>query len=274
MRREIQAIPPAPRIVRWGAVLAYRWPVGLVGASLAVYGGVFTWMLFLAFGGKASDNAALDQGPVARQQAVVQVVEPGAGWFGEKPAERITYAFHDGTLERRGMCFAPAGSHAVGASVEVEVHGQQPHLHRIAGSRLDLLPWFLRPETWFALTIVPGCLALLAYAASFMHVRNVLAHGDVGVALIGSARRIPLVIPAMLDVRYRFRDHRANECKGRHWVRVHGELGRRILDQLRGGSDVLPVVHDRKWPQYSRLVLPCDFEAQPAHQLPREILSP
>jgi hypothetical protein len=57
-------------------------------------------------------------------------------------------------------------------------------------------------------------------------------------------------------------------------VRVHGELGRRILDQLRGGSDVLPVVHDRKWPQYSRLVLPCDFDSKPVQELPREILSP
>ena len=255
-------------------MLAYRWPVGMVGASLAVYGGVFTWMLFLAFGGKASDNAALDRGPVVQHEAVVQVVEPGAGWFGELPAERVTYQFDNGSLTHRGMCFTPAGTHTVGARVAVEVLPDLPHLHRIAGSRLDLLPWFLQPETWFALTIVPGCLALLAYAAGSMHVRSVLAHGDVGVALIGSARRIPLVIPAMLDVRYRFRDHRAKECKGRHWVRVHGELGRRIMEHLQGSTDVLPVVHDRKWPQYSRLVLPTDFEAQPATPLPREILSP
>ena len=57
MLQEIRKIPPAPREVRWRAVLWHRWPIALVGFVFAVYGGVFTLMLYFAAGGRRARAA-------------------------------------------------------------------------------------------------------------------------------------------------------------------------------------------------------------------------
>jgi hypothetical protein len=51
---------------------------------------------------------------------------------------------------------------------------------------------------------------------------------------------------------------------GHHWVRAHGELGARLTDQAeRAAFEEMPVLHDRRLPQWSRMLLPQDFLPQP-----------
>ena len=46
MTREVQFIPPARRHVRWTLALSSRWPLGLTGLLMTVYGGLIALMLF------------------------------------------------------------------------------------------------------------------------------------------------------------------------------------------------------------------------------------
>ena len=81
MVHDIRGIPPAPRHVRWRKVLGYRWPLAAATFLLAVYGGVLTWMLFLAHGGKAQDDWALDERPTIHAQGRVLAVTPDSGFL-------------------------------------------------------------------------------------------------------------------------------------------------------------------------------------------------
>ena len=71
----------------------------------------------------------------------------------------------------------------------------------------------------------------------------------------------------MLSVSYEFRDHRAGTRKNRHWVRARGALGQRLRNwSVHNPTEALPVLHDRRFPQWNRLLLPQDFLLPPAHR--------
>jgi hypothetical protein len=267
MRREIQSIPPAPRQVRWRAVLWHRWVLGLFAFAFGVYGGAVTWMFFLAFGELPSDNARLDAGRVG--QATGKVLERigRGGTLNGKPTDHWRYSFtvpktdgREREVDLNGSCFAPAGMLQVGKEVQVEFLPDEPNRSRIVGTRLDLLPLWVRPGTWFRLLVVPGLLFLLAWLANAFRLRHMMSLGDVSVAQVAEVREVRWIVPAMLAVRFEFRDHRAAPQEGRHWVRTRSHLGGRLQQQLTNGVlERMPVLHDRRWPLFSRLALPEDF---------------
>jgi len=274
MMREVHGIPPAPRRVRWRAVLWYRWPLALAAFVLAIYGGAFTWMLFLAHGAKPSDNERLDRaqelGQLQHAEGEVTSLLGFGAEFPRRPAElhgqpsehwsyHFTVPTVGGNLSLFGHCFAPAVDHLrVSQTVTVEYLAEEPQLSRIVGTRLDLLPWWVRPGLWLRVLVVPGGLCLLLWFTSALLLRHMMALGDVGVARVTAVRRLRFVVPGMLVVHFSFRDHHADERHGRHWVRVRSPLGGRLRlpDQV---GERLPVLHGRRWPQFSRLALPADF---------------
>ncbi len=274
MTREIHSIPPAPRRVRWRAVCWQRWPLCLTGLVLAVYGAVFNWMLFLAFGARPAENRDLDAGPVVTATATVTAVLGDAGTIHGEPAELVEYAFRR-DIDRTGKCFAPAGKFHTGQTVTIELLPGRPHLNRIVGTRLHLLPWWLHPEPWFAMVVAPGLVVLLVWLALTLRTARLMARGMVAVAEIESVRRCRFPVPAMVAVRYRFLDHHAAVQQGGHQVRARSPLGLRLLVlQRRHRIGRLPVVHDRTSPHRSRLCLADDFLPGTPEPTPRENATP
>lgn len=269
MTREVQGIPPAPRRVRWRAVAWQRWPLCLLGLLLLVYGGVFTWMLFLAYGGKASDSARLDDGPTLAVPGAVASVEGHTGQLHGAPAESVRFVFQHQGLRREGVCFAPDGTFATGQTVSIELLPREAHIARIVGTRLHLLPPWSRPGAWLLATVLPGALILLVWLVTAAAVRRVLVRGDVSVAEVVDVRRVRFVLPPMVAVRYRFRDHHAQVRGSSHWVPVRSPLGLRLeVLRRRGGGGRMPVVHDRQRPRRSRLTLIDDYDGHAAAGAP------
>jgi hypothetical protein len=270
MVRDVRGIPPAPRRVRWRRVLGYRWPLAALAFALAVWGGVLTWMLFLAQGGKASDDRRLDAARqldrLDRARGTVDAVTADSGFIdAATPAELVTYQFEQSGLQMKGHSFAPQGRFAVGAEVEVEMLRGEPSVNRIVGLTTHLIPGVFDPMSWLVAVVVPGLLLGLLYFAGVFHLRHILAHGDVSVAQVLSVQRVRFCLPETWSVRFSFRDHHAHERTSRHWVRAHSNLGNRLRTMARHGTfERLPVLHDRRFPQHCRLVLPDDF-APDAH---------
>ena len=260
MMREVKAIPPAPRRVGWGQVLWSRWPIALLGFLLAVYGGAFTLMLFFAVGGKARDDSLLDEGAVALATGTVTAVRADSGTIDGGPAELYEYVFRFDSRDAEGKSLGAAGLYRVGDRVEVEHSPDRDHPNRIRGTRLNLLPAWIHPGLWLGLLVFPGILALMLWVQGVCDLRRMLSHGDVGVAEVLEIRRVRVVVPGMLSVTFRFRDHRARQRIGRHWVRTRSPLGSRLLAQMASGRhERMPVLHHRRWPQFSRLCVPDDF---------------
>lgn len=254
MVREIQAIPPAPRRVRWRAVLWHQWLLVVVGGSLSGYGSLIAWMLFLAAGGKASDNRRLDKEPIRIESGIVTAVEH------TRVHEGIDYdkvSFEYPEVKGTADCYFAHGKLRPGDVVVVEYLTDWPNIFRIEGSRLDLLPWWLRSGTWLATLVLPGLPFLLLWTIAVLRLRHMMSLGDVGVAEVVTCRKVRLIFPGMLATRYAFKDHRAADRVGAHWVHCRSPLGRRLL---RPGERLgIPVLHSRRWPQFSRLALPDDF---------------
>lgn len=275
MMHEVRSIPPAPRRVRLRPLMAHRWPLLAVGAVLCVVGCLLAWLMFLQAGGKPSDQRRLLAGPTERMAGTVDGVTPGGIWRGQN-FDRISYHFRlpdQQTLS--GESFCPSGEHPVGAAVAVEVLQAQPTVNCLVGGMLhpDHAP--LRPNFWLGILTVPGALALLGWLAGAFQLRQVLVHGDVSVGKLCGVDTVTFVLPQMLRVTYEFRDHRATQRRNRHWVRAHGALGARLVRQMRSGNlEPMPVLHDRRLPQWSRLILPSDFlhatttPTQPANGAP------
>ena len=265
MMRDVQGIPPAPRPVRWNKVLGYRWPLGALAFVLAVYGGVWTWMLFLAHGGAASDDWLLDDGPTKVVTARVVEVEPERGSVDGQPADVVSYVFtwkvsdSQEATEWNGSSFVVAGTSKVGDSVRVELLPKEPNHSRIVGARANLLPAGFKPQFWLWLLVAPGVVFGLGYVLGALHLRHILVHGDVSVAQSLAVRRVPLCLPEMWSVAFSFRDRNARERRSRHWVRAHSPLGARLRRIAQGANERIPVLHDRRFPRFCRLVLPDDF---------------
>lgn len=276
MMHEVRSIPPAPRRVRLRPLLAHRWPLLTIGGSLTGCGLLIAWLMFL----QASSRGSLDDG--ATRQVVgrlTQVTAPrtfaGGRW------QEVAYDFElveaadperPGHVPQRvtcvGLCFVPGGDHAVGDEVAIEVSLADPNTHRVVGGMLLIERDWQRARFWLLVMVVPGGLLLLGWLASAMQLRHVLEHGDVSVGHVTDVRNVPLVMPEMLSVRFEFVDHRAIRRSSRHWVRSHGALGARLVLPGAGGRpEPLPVLHDRRFPQRCRLLLPDDYLPSPVRDV-------
>ncbi|CAN0501312.1 unnamed protein product, partial [Discosporangium mesarthrocarpum] len=121
---------------------------------------------------------------------------------------------------------------------------------------------WLYARFWLASAVAPGALILLGWLAGLFQLRRVLMHGDVSAGRVLGVRPVRWILPEMLVVQYEFRDHRATIRRNRHWVRAHGALGSRLLHHPSPRvNDALPVLHDRRLPQWNRILLPQDFLA-------------
>lgn len=263
MRHEVRDIPPAPRRLRWRPLLAHRWPMCVLGAVPAVIGTLIAWAMFLQSGGKFALGPSLDRGPVHRAVGVVTQLATPVRIDGELRQEAkysVTWDARTGD----GMSFVPVGRYSPGDRVDVELLAADPNVHRIVGGMLHIDRQWLHARFWLVALTVPGGLILLGWSASVLQLRRVLMHGDVSPGLVHRVTRVPFVLPEMLRVDYTFRDHRAIVRHNRHWVRRHGELGTRLLEQSESGRyEELPVLHDRRLPQWNRMVLPQDFLRAP-----------
>jgi hypothetical protein len=248
--------------VRWRRVLGYRWPLAALAFTFAVWGGVFTWMLFLAHGGKAQDDWGLDEAAQKVQaKGTVDGVVPESGFLdAATPAELVNYTFEHGGQSWSGHSFAAQGRFKKGDAVDVELKPGEPNRNRIVGLRTQLILDVFDPQRWLVSVVVPGLLLGLGWFAGVFHLRHILAHGDVSVAQVLSVERVRFCLPETWSVRFSFKDHHAHERTSRHWVRAHSALGGRLRTMARHGTfERLPVLHDRRFPQHCRLVLPDDF---------------
>lgn len=264
MRHELREIPPAPRLVRWRPLFAHRWLLLVAGGVLVVIGTLMAWLMFLQSGGKMSLGPSLDAGPVVRVPGVLRTVWPERTFPDGSRRQEVRYEFRIESSNLRGGCFVPAGDWAVGGACEVEVLADDWNVNRIRGGALHLDRDWLRARFWIAVMTVPGGLLLLGWLAGVFQLRQVLVHGDVSIGVVHRVQRVPNVLPEMLRVDYTFRDHRAATRHNRHWVRAHGALGSRLLAQLTSGRyEEMPVLHDRRFPQWNRMLLPQDFLPPP-----------
>ena len=267
MRQEVRDIPPAPRRVRWRPLFAHRWLLFVPGSVMLVIGCLVAWLMFLQSGGKMSMGPTLDAGPVIRVDGRLTEVREARTIDG-KSWQDVRYAFVvpvDGQASNRsGGCFLPAGAWRTGDPVQVEVLASNPNVTRVAGGMLHIDRDWLRARFWLVMVAVPGAMLLLGWLAGAFQLRQVLMHGDVSIGTVHRVVRVPVVLPEMLRVDYTFRDHRAKTRHNHHWVRAHGELGRRLLAQMADRRyEELPVLHDRNLPWWNRMLLPADFWPQP-----------
>ncbi|HZN40720.1 MAG TPA: hypothetical protein VFD82_18085 [Planctomycetota bacterium] len=269
MMHEVRSIPPAPRRVRLKSLVAHRWPLFAVGGSLVVLGMLIAWLMFLQSGGKMSDSARLDHDPKAVVDGRILTVRRAGTWDG-KQWDEVLYEFTwintglQTTLSRTS--FVAAGTCAVGSSVQIEVLVDEPNVSRVLGGILAQDWRWLHAPFWIGTMALPGAFLLLAWLAGFFQLRRVLVHGDVSVGRVTAIANVRFVLPEMLRVTYEFRDHHAVARVNSHWVRAHSPLGERLERQMHTGwLEPMPVLHDRRMPQWNRMLLPRDFLPQTSH---------
>ena len=273
MMHEVRSIPPAPRRVRLKSLVAHRWPLLAVGGSFVVIGCLIAWLMFLQSGGMMSDSARLDHEPKAVVDGTVQTVQRAGTWDGKEWDEvryDFTYQQFDtgpsGRTSLRGRSFVPSGRFANGSPVQVEVLVANSNVSRVLGGILAQDREWLWARFWIAVMAVPGALLLLGWLAGFFKLRQMLVNGDVSVGRVTSIANVRFVLPEMLRVTYEFRDHHAVVRVNSHWVRLHGHLGARLVRQMHTGwFEPMPVLHDRRMPQWNRMLLPRDFLPQTSH---------
>jgi hypothetical protein len=278
MRHEVRSIPPAPRRVRLRPLLAFRWPMLALGGALTVAGSLLAWLMFLQEGGKPSIDRHLDAGPNAIVTATVKSVDPAFDRGGRR-WQWVHYSFElpkdpvwDKGATADGASFVDADRFAAGDRVEVEYSVANHNENRILGGHVWLDRAWLHPPFWLATLVTPGALVLIGWLASVFQLRHVLVHGDVTVGTVLDVANVRLMLPEMLRVTYEFRDHHASVRRHSHWVRTHGALGARLTRQMHTGwFEAMPVLHDRRLPQWNRMLLPQDFlrttskDAEPAN---------
>ena len=278
MMHEVRSIPTAPRRIRLRPLLAHRWPLFFLGALCVITGGLTSWMLFLAAGAKPSDERRLNLGPATIVAGVVERVEEPVleangtpiEWPDHVQRQAVHYTFVFRDLHLSGTSFAKVGALHQGDPVEVELLPLEPNRNRIKGTLLHLERGWLKPGNWLGAIVMPGLLLLLGWVAGVFQLWQVLVYGDVSVGNVTHVRPVRFVLPEMLSVRFEFRDHRARLRSTRHWVRLHSELGMRLHKQQHTGwFEPMPVLHDRRLPQWNRMLLPLDF--LPVNSPPRAL---
>ena len=282
MQYEVRSIPPAPRRARLQPLLAHRWPLLISGGLMVVFGSLIAWAMFLQSSGTFSWGQRLDTGPTLTVEGTVQKVLPAvhfddrdwddvhylATWQtqplspSDAPPDPATTTSHE--VQLYGCSFVPAGRYITGDTVPIEVLSDEPNIHRVQGGVLRADRRWLYAQFWIVALVIPGALILLSWLTAMFQLRQVLVHGDVSVGRVIVVLPVRYVLPEMLSVRYEFRDHRAQMRKNRHWVRARGALGQRLRNwSIHNPSEALPVLHDRKFPQWNRLLLPQDFLRPP-----------
>ena len=277
MMHEVRSIPPAPRRVRLKSLVAHRWPLLAIGGALVVLGCLIAWGMFLQSGGKMSDSFRLDHDPkgVVDNGHIISVKRAGT-WDGRQWDE-VRYSFpytipsETGpgvSTNLSGRSFVAAGTYAEGSRVQIEVLVDQPDVSRVLGGILAQHREWLWARFWIVTIAVPGVLLLLGSLAGLFQLRQVLVHGDVSVGRVTRVANVRFVLPEMLRVTYEFRDHHAVVRSNSHWVRLHGQLGTRLVRQMHTGwLEPMPVLHDRHRPQWNRMLLPQDFLPQSSHHV-------
>lgn len=266
---EVRSIPPAPRRARRAALLAHRWPLAVLGAALVACGSLLAWWMFLQADGKPADQQRLAAEPTATATGKVLAVDAPFR-RGDQDWQRTHYRFEPPDGETAGSSLGPAGSHRGGDEVEVEYLLADPYVSRIRGEFLYVALRWYEPGFWLAALVVPGLIVLLGWVAGAFQLRAVLVHGDVSVGRIVAVEVVRRVLPEMLRVTYEFRDHRAVPRRGRHWVRRHGELGERLCAwHPSRRPEPFPVLHDRRFPHWNRILLPTDFLVGPPSDFPQ-----
>jgi hypothetical protein len=268
MKQELRDIPPAPRRVRWRPLFAHRWLLFVPGVILLVIGSLIAWLMFLQSGGQMSRGPRLAAGPSTRTTGTLTKVGPPLEHWDDTVRQAVQYEFRavqrGQTRRGLGVCFVPEGTWAIGAGVEVDYLDDDPDVSCIPGGVMQLDSDWLRARFWMTVMAVPGALLLLGWLAGAFQLRQVLMHGDVSVGVVHRVARVPFLLPEMLRVDYTFRDHHAKTRHNHHWVRAHGELGRRLLAQMwENRYEEMPVLHDRALPHWNRMLLPADFWPQP-----------
>ncbi len=230
----------------------HRWPLVPLAFFLLIYGGLWTLMLFFASAGKPIDDRKLDtdaqtiQGLVTRVESTETFMEDGS------EAVRVNYEFSVESTRMFGFSFAAIGPRN-GDTVEVQYLADAPHVNRIAGGRLSLLGDYV--TTTFIITVIPGVAVLLTWIVGVLRLRDLLVHGDVAVAHVLAVRTTAWPVPVMLRVHFSFRDHRARECTGHHWVRARSRLGLRLSTS----PSSIAIVHDRDQTHRHHLVIADEF---------------
>lgn len=262
MMHEVRSIPPAPRHVRLRPLLAHRWPLAIAGLLTLLTGSLLAWLMFLQSGGKPSDQELLDRGPVTIVRGRVREVTAHPNL----PRQTATYEFAWDGETTVGHASVPTGSMVAGREVDVRVANERPGVNCLEGGVLFVDRVWLRPSFWLAVLAAPGALLLTVWGVGVFVLWRVLAHGDATVGRVIAIHEVVLVVPEMLRVTYEFRDRHAVVRTGSHWVRIRGALGARLLQQLRAERfEALPVLHDRRVPQWNRVILPADFLVHPMH---------
>lgn len=249
-------------------MLAHRWPLLVIGGNLVVLGSLIAWAMFLQSSGTFSWGQRLDNGPTAVIEGTVQKMQ-SAIRFDDQDWDDVHYlapwlpegsSSQQQAVDLYGCSFVPAGSYKLGDAVPVEVLTKSPNINRVQGGVLRADRRWLYAQFWIVAMVIPGALILLTWLTAMFQLRQVLVHGDVSVGRVVDVRPVKHVLPEMLTVTYEFRDHRARMRKNRHWVRARGALGIRLqnwTNKIR--SEALPVLHDRRFPHWNRLLLPQDF---------------
>ena len=271
MQKDVRSIPPAPRSVRMRPLLAHRWPLLFGGSAMVVLGSLIAWLMFLQSSARLSYGPRLAAGPTTRVTG--NVVSVGnVTRFDGNDWQAIGYEFRwpsqqqEVTVSELG--FAPAGRYRIGDTASIDVLTEDANVSCVVGGVAHMHRSWLYPRFWLGAMVVPGALTLLGWLSGLFQLRQVLVHGDVSVGRVVEVQPVPWILPEMLRVSYEFRDHRATIRRNRHWVRARGALGSRLKRGEHG--DALPVLHDRRLPQWNRMLLPADFLHTPVEdpQLP------
>ena len=272
MSRAIQELPPAPRAVRWRAVMGCAWPLLFLGFVLGIYGGAIGVMFLFHRQGKAQDDADLDRAGTVVHGKVVDILPiPRTPPHGQ--LQRVEHEFvipfgasKFGPLRQRGSSFVSGRNLAIGDRVDIEFVASRPEVSRIAGGKISLAPdpfdFHLR------YVLMPGLACLVLWSWFVLRARRLLTLGDVAAGDVLAVRRVPVCIPDMVRVHYSFRDRTAQLRTGTHWIRAHGRL-MQWIDAFVNAPHAVIVVHDRKNPRHSRLAVPDDFRAGRASHEPQ-----
>ena len=221
-------------------------------------------MLFLAAGAMPSDQARLDHGPTTVTTGSVTRIDPPYVGPDRVVFERVHYQFDHAGGPLPGSAHVPADRFRPLAPVEVEYLPGEPSKNRIVGSVLMHNRSWLQPEAWFALVVVPGLLLLFGWLAGVFRLRHVLVHGDVSAGTVKSVAPRRWVLPETIVVTYEFRDHSSKLRSGQHWVRAHSAFGERLVHQQHTGwFEPMPVLFDRQFPQWSRMLIAAYFLYSP-----------
>ncbi|MGE0143565.1 MAG: hypothetical protein AB7I19_07660 [Planctomycetota bacterium] len=259
MTPPLRKIPPAPRPVRWRAVVLRGWGFGFFGIVATGFGSLLSWMLWL---GATSSHYAVAERRLAdpgversRANGEIFRVEVTRGEIAH-----FAFRFQDarGTTQEAECIdrIEPRGSVArwkVGEHADVEYVRDTPHVARLVGTRVAfVVPWH---HYGLLGLVAPGLAALAVWFAKMVHARRILSLGDVAVAEAVHCREVALSMPTMLAVEFRFLDRHANLVHARETIPARSALGQLALE----AGARLAVVHDRREPRRHVLAMPDDF---------------